>query len=178
MVFKFTILVIVSIIILLFLFVILFFFNTILIFTKIMFYFKFISHFKPLLDAYQGPYKDRFYYWTGLQLVMRAVFFGLSALDRNTNLMTSLLLIGMIVGLYGILGPFRKKAQNIQELLILLYLNALFVMSLYTTSNAIAAQVLILIAVIQIIFVLFKNIKNQRFILPIVSAMAKIKTYF
>jgi len=106
---------------------------------------------------------------------MRAVFFGLSALERNTNLMSSLLLIGMIVSLHGILGPFRKKAQKIQELLFLLNLNALFVMSLYTTSNAIAAQVLILIAVIQITFILFKN---QRFMLPIVSAMAKIKTYF
>ena len=31
-----------------------------------------------VLDAFQGPYKDKFYYRTGLQLSLRAVFFGVS----------------------------------------------------------------------------------------------------
>ena len=30
-------------------------------------HFKYINNFKPLLDAYFGPYKDKFIYWTGLQ---------------------------------------------------------------------------------------------------------------
>ena len=61
-------------------------FNVILIFTRFFFRFKLVSKFKPLIDAYQGAYKDKCYYWIGLQLVMRATFLGLSSLDRNVNL--------------------------------------------------------------------------------------------
>ena len=34
---------------------------------------------KPLLDAYQGPYKDRFRYWTGLMLLLRTILFAVFA---------------------------------------------------------------------------------------------------
>ena len=173
---KFTMLFVVSTV----LFVVLLLFNIVLTFTRILFYFKFVSRFKPLLDAYQGPYKDKFYYWTGLQLVMRAVFFGLSALDRNTNMMISLLLIGIITAAHGVLYPFKNRTQNIQELFILLNLHALFVVSLYTTSNATVVEVLILIALIQFIFSVLKNVKNQWFKkvskVPF-TAFAKVKTY-
>jgi len=67
-------------------------FNTVLILTRTLSQFKCINRFKPLLDAYQGPYKDRFYYWTGLQLLLRAVFYGISAVDRNTNMMIGFLI--------------------------------------------------------------------------------------
>ena len=30
---------------------------------------------KPLLDAYQGPYKDRFRHWTGVMLLLRTILF-------------------------------------------------------------------------------------------------------
>ena len=78
---KFTILFTVCLL----LFLILLPFNTILLFTRTLSHLKFIDHFKPLLDAFQGPYKDKFYYWTGLLLLLRAVFFGVSALDRRTS---------------------------------------------------------------------------------------------
>jgi len=57
-------------------------FNTVLLFTKPLSHYKMVTYFKPLLDAYQGPYQIKFYYWTGLQLLIRAIFFGLSALDH------------------------------------------------------------------------------------------------
>ena len=69
------------------LFLILLSFNVILTFIRPLSRFKFINHFKPILDAYQGPYKFRFYYWTGIQLLLRALFYGISAVDRNTNVM-------------------------------------------------------------------------------------------
>ena len=67
---RFTILFIVCLI----LFLILVPFNVILLFTRTLSRFRYVNKFKPLLDAYQGPYKDKFYYWTGLQLLLRAVF--------------------------------------------------------------------------------------------------------
>ena len=51
---RFTILFIVCLI----LFLILLPFNVILLFNRTLSRFKFINKFKPLLDAYQGPYKD------------------------------------------------------------------------------------------------------------------------
>ena len=52
--------------------VILLFFNLLLLFARKLSHFKVINTFKPLLDAYFGPYKDKFYYWTGLKLLVRA----------------------------------------------------------------------------------------------------------
>ena len=136
-------------------------FNIILVFARFLSFFHCINHFKPLLDAYHGPYKDKFYYWTGLQLVMRTVFFGLSALDRDTNLMLSILITGVATAIHGVLYPFKKKSRNIQELLILLNLQAIFVISLYPTSIFLAMQILHIFPLLQFAFVILKHIKKQ-----------------
>ena len=152
---KFTFIFVVS----LCLFLILLFFNIILLFTRILSYFKLINRYKPLLDAYQGPYKDEYYFWTGLQLVMRAVFFGLSGLNRNTNLMISSMLIGTTACIHGTLFPFKNKAKNIQELLMLLNLNCLFIYSLYTSSNDIAVTILLFLAFLQFLIIVINHIR-------------------
>ena len=48
------------------LFIILLPFNAILCFTKTAMRLQLVNHFKPLIDAYQGPHKYKYYYWTGL----------------------------------------------------------------------------------------------------------------
>ena len=131
------------------LFLILLPFNTVLIFTRTLSQFKFINRFKPLLDAYQGPYKDRFYYWTGLQLLLRAVFYGISAVDRNTNMMIGILMLGVVGCIFGYHCPFKGKNNNVQELMLIFNLQALFTASWYTTSNSIAVNTLFGIAVVQ-----------------------------
>ena len=90
---RFTILFIVCLI----LFLILVPFNVILLFTRTLSRFRFINKFKPLLDAYQGPYKNKFYYWTGLQLLVRAVLFRISSLDRKTNITISIIIFGIMI---------------------------------------------------------------------------------
>ena len=152
---KFTFLFVVSLV----LFLILLFFNIILVFTRILSYFKCVNQFKPILDAYQGPYKDKYYFWTGLQLVMRAVFFGLSALDRNNNLMISSIVIATASNIHGAVFPFKNNAKNIQELLMMLNLNCLFIFSLYTTSNDIGVTVLIFLAFLQLLFIVINHIR-------------------
>ena len=44
--------------------------NLLLLFSQVLLKFIRIVNFKPLLDAYQRPYKTKFCYWTGLQLVI------------------------------------------------------------------------------------------------------------
>ena len=167
---KFTFIFAVSLI----LFLILLFFNVIITFTRSLSHFKFVYRFKPLLDAYQGPYKDKCYYWTGLQLMMRAVFFALSALDRNTNLMISSVLIGIAGHIHGAVFPFKNKAKNIQEHLMMLNLNCLFIFSLYTSANDIAVTVLIFLAFLQFLFIILNHIRM--YLLTIHSlSLAKMK---
>ena len=116
------------------LFLILLPFNILLLFTRMLSRFKFIYTLKPLLDAYFGPYRDRYFYWTGFLLLMRAVFFCLSALDKHTSLTGGIILLGILLCAQGVLHPFRSRFKNVQESLILLNLLAVYVTSLYNND--------------------------------------------
>ena len=150
---RFTILFIVCLI----LFLILVPFNVILLFTRTLSRFRFINKFKPLLDAYQGPYKNTFYYWTGLQLLMRAVFFGISSLDRNINIIISILLLSAIIRL-GAMQPFKIKYKTYQEMLLFFNLHGLYVSLLYSqlqgNANSTVVNVAITSAVVHFSFII------------------------
>ena len=132
-------------------------FNIILVFTKTLSRFNLINKFMPLIDAYRGPYEYELYYWTGFQLLIRTVVFGISALSRNINLTLGIVLISVIIGTHGIMWPYKHTAQNVQELLYLFNLQALYTISLYgqDTTNITAVNILIVIAAVQfsIIFI-------------------------
>jgi len=115
-----------------------------------------INKFKPLLDAYQGPYKDKFYYWTGLQLMIRAVFFGISSLDRNINIAISIILLSVIIGLHGIVCPFTIKYKNYQEMILFFNLHGLYVISFYDqiTTTTTAINILITMVVVHFCFII------------------------
>jgi len=140
------------------LFLVLIPFNIALIFTKTLSCFRIINYFKPLLDAYQGPYKIKFYYWTGLQLVMRAIFFGLSALEKETNLMISIILLGVIICLQKVF-PFTKKINNIMEMLSLLNLQVIFVIAYFAMTNDIMINVAVSLVMFQLMCIVFLHVK-------------------
>ena len=148
---QFTILFIVCVII----FLILIMFNIILLFTRTLSRFRLINRFKPLLDAYQGPYKDKCYYWTGLQLLIRALFFGLSSLDRNINLIVGILLLSIYGVITGAAQPFSNKIKNYQELILLCNLHALYAISLYTqdVTNMTVVNIMIFLSAVQFSFI-------------------------
>ena len=153
---RFTILFIVCLI----LFLILVPFNVILLFTRTLSRFRFINKFKPLWDAYLGPYKDKFYFWTGFQLLIRAVFFGLSSLDRNINLTASAVLLGVFGGSSGAISPFKNNHKNYLELVFIFNLQGLYIMSLYYQSsiNMTAINTMITMAAVYFIFIITYHI--------------------
>ena len=124
---RFTILFIVCLI----LFLILVPFNVILLLTRTLYKFRIINRFKPLLDAYQGPHKLKYYYYTGVQLLIRVIFFALSSLERNINLVLGIILLSVAIGAHGIIGPLQSKAKNFQEMLYIINLQILFVVAQY-----------------------------------------------
>ena len=148
---HFTILFIVCVII----FLILIMFNIILLFTRTLSRFRFINKYKPLLDAYQGPYKDKYYYWIGLQLLIRAVFFGLSSLDRNINLTVGIILLCIYAVITCAAQPFSNKIKNYQELILIVNLHGLFVISLYTqdVTNMTVVNIMISLSAVQFSFI-------------------------
>ena len=70
---KFTVLFIICLV----LFLLLIPFNIVLLCTRYLLQFRLINRFKPLLDAFQGSYKDRYYYWVAVHITLRSIFFGL-----------------------------------------------------------------------------------------------------
>ena len=155
---KFTFLFVMCII----LFLILVPFNVILVFTKMLSRFNVVTKFKPLLDAYQGPYKYKFYYWTGLQLMLRTILFGLSSLDSKNNFTAGLIIlcIANIVHVY--IQPFKSRIKNILETLFILNLLELYIFMLSFGQNDInkvtAINILIIVAAFQLVLIVLYHI--------------------
>ena len=122
---KFTILFIMCLV----LFLLLIPFNIILLFTRYLLQFRIINRFKPILDAFQGSYKDRCYYWVAVHMTMRSLLFAMYAFQANLKLILSTMLI-IVFSIYsGYVRPYKSKLVNIQELLLLLNLTIMYAVS-------------------------------------------------
>ena len=86
----------------------------------------------PLLNAFRAPYKEKFYYWPGLQLLLRAIFFALSVTDKRINLIIGIILLAALGYIHGQLIIFKRDFINYNEILYLLNLVVLF--SLHTQN--------------------------------------------
>ena len=79
---------------------------------------RLVQRLKPLLDAFQGPYKDRFRWWPGLMLVIRIVLF--IALTANTthDPRLSALFVGVTalpLALLSFRGVYKNLLLNLRE---------------------------------------------------------------
>ena len=79
---------------------------------------RLVQRLKPLLDAFQGPYKDRFHWWPGLMLVIRIILF--IALTANTkhDPRLSALFVGVTalpLALLSAAGVYKNKLVNLHE---------------------------------------------------------------
>ena len=98
--------------------------------------FRWVGRLKPLFDAYAGPYKDRYRFWTGLLLLVRLILYSTFALnvfgEPTLNLLTislaclSLLALGHRV--------YKKWPLDLLEIFFLLNLGALSTATAYTQS--------------------------------------------
>ena len=137
-------------------------FNILLIFTRQLSHYKCIKYFKPLLEAYQYPYRKKFYFWTGLQILLRAIFFALSSLERNVNLLIGVILCGILIWLTGKFSLFKSAKNNTLEALFLLNLLITFTsaISLHKTARNIIISFLISLAMLKFLFITVLHIKD------------------
>ena len=101
--------------------------------------FRWVNRLKPFLDAYQGPYSDKFRFWTGLLLILRILLFIIDASNYgNDPSMSFFCTIGVIIPLAMVLVKthvYRHTLANCIELLSLLNLMILFAVSWLTTTT-------------------------------------------
>ena len=144
---KFTILFITCLV----LFLLLIPFNITLLFTRYLLKFSLINHFKPLIDAFQGSYKDRYYYWVAVNITLRSIFFALYGFQTNTRLIIATLILIFFTAYHGYTHPYKSKLMNIQELLLLVNLTMMYAVSYHSSENvfSIVTNVMISLAFIQ-----------------------------
>ena len=149
---KFTILFITCLV----LFLLLIPFNITLLFTRYLLQFRFINRFKPILDAFQGSYKDRYYYWVAVHMTMRSVLFAMYAFQTNLKLVLSTMVLIIFGICSGYIRPHKNKLVNIQELLLLINLTIMYAVSYQGSEKtfSIVINVLISMALIQLLVIM------------------------
>ena len=91
---------------------------------------------QPLFDAYTGPYKSKFRYWTGLLLLIRVVLYTVYTMnidgDPSINLLATVIAIQLLlVHLITVGKVYKSKLLGILELSFLLNVIVLSVSSLF-----------------------------------------------
>ena len=149
---KFTILFITCLI----LFVALIPFNMTLLFTRQMMRFRIISRFKPIVDAFQGSYKDRHNYWMAVYIILRNIFFALYVLPAESRLIISTIILILLISLFGYIFPNKNLLVNIQEFLLLINLTIIYAISYQsrTTISSTVTNVMIGIALFHFIIII------------------------
>ena len=129
------------------LFLILIPFNITLLFTRTLMRYRIVNYFKPLLDVYQAPYNINCYYWVGLHLLTKTLFYALSALDESSNLTISAVMLYAIGNYAGYLRPFKCWIHNCSELVLLFNLGTLYITALSAKVDTVANVMYALAAV-------------------------------
>ena len=107
---------------------------------------KWVGKLKPLFDAYQGPYTEKFGFWTGLMLVTRIVLFIVFATntsgDPGVNLVAILtVVLGLFFFLWNVGRVYKRCFVHINESFSLLNLGCLAALTFfYKTSNSSATS--------------------------------------
>ena len=128
---KFTILFITCLVLLL----ILIPFSIALLFTRYLSRFRLINRFKPLLDAFQGSYKDKYSYWVAVNIIVRCIIFSLYSFQTRINVFLVTIILVVFTACYGYLCPNKNKGVNIHNLLLLINLTILYAVPLLNNDK-------------------------------------------
>ena len=102
--------------------------------------FKWVNRLKPFLDAYQGPYSNKFRFWTGLLFILRMVLFVVYAFNYDNDPSMSFFWTNMVLFPFAMLclitrNVYRHKLANHIETLSLLNIVILCCVNWLTTTT-------------------------------------------
>ena len=83
-----------------------------------------IYRLKPLIDAFQGSFKDKFRFFAGLYFIYRVLILASYSIARSTSqfYVISLFLLLIYMGAHSIVQPYKKQSHNVIDSLIFLNL--------------------------------------------------------
>ena len=99
---------------------------------------KFSTYMKPFFDAYGGPYKDKYRFWTGILLLVRIILALVVSLDteasKSLDVLTSLIIV-IIFMHYIFMGIYRKLPLGFLEEFFILNLMFMAYMNVQTIND-------------------------------------------
>ena len=96
-----------------------------------------VNKLKPFFDAYTGPYKDNYHFWTGFLLVVRIALFIIIAVDTHSGQLRNITLIIATTSVLFVTtrpGIYKNWALNVIEVFIYANLTVLAVGTAYTAG--------------------------------------------
>ena len=121
-------------------------FNLALLFTRFLSQYRIINRFKPLLDAFQGSYKNKYYYWVAVNIIFRSMFFSFNAFQKKLRVFLVMVILVVFTAFYGYVCPSKNKAVNIQNLSLLVNLTIMHAVSLLNIDKIFSAVTNVLIS--------------------------------
>ncbi len=96
---------------------------------------RYIAKLKPIVDAYHGPYKDKYRYWTGFMLLVRGILFLIFSTTfeiKGVNQLVIAVSVYVLIALHwGGRGVYKKNWMNVLEFSFILNLGILTTATLF-----------------------------------------------
>ena len=136
-----------------------------------------INRFKPLLDAFQGSYKDKYYYWVAVNIILRSLFFALYGLTSKLRLLIASMILVVFATCHGYIQPNINKVVNIHELLLLINLTITYSVSYYSSSNvfSLVTNIMISLAFIQFSIIVLYHFLSYTCHLDVLTTFCTLK---
>ena len=115
-----------------------------------------VEKLKPLLDAYAGPYKDRYRFWTGFLLLIRTILFLVFIFGNPGLNLIAIILVNTCLAL--VPGVYKKVLLSILDYTLLLNLSAISTITLYSRYDTQLNQVVIVYISVGITLLTFVSI--------------------
>ena len=147
--------------------------------------FKLIYRLKPFFDAYTGPYKTRYRFWTGLLLLTRCILFTLFSLNAPNELhlklmltiLTCLVFLSLMASFYGV---YRRLYLNLLEMLALLNLGVVSSLVCFLSGDdntVIVSTLSVIFACITFVVVIFfhsyRQIRSSKILRKFLSSISR-----
>lgn len=96
---------------------------------------RYIAKLKPIVDAYHGPYKDKYRYWTGFMLLVRGILFLIFSTTfeiKGVNQLVIAVSVYVLIALHWSgRGVYKKNWMNVLEFSFILNLGILTTATLF-----------------------------------------------
>lgn len=142
--------------------------NALLLFTKTLMRFSVIHRLKQFTDALQGLFKNQYYYWGGVHLLIRNSMLLISVLEKNLSISVECIIMMTAAILHSYLQPYKNKLINFQEMILLYNYVILCVLLLFDGgefSNVIISNVMVGLSFLQFTFIIVYHIYSFIFVL-------------